>query len=94
MRLQKLAVICNVCFWLTVAFRFWRYAVSVPKEILNTIVMLGIMAVLTNIVWLVSDLFRVKRNIKNKTADMMFRWFNILSLGTQIFYLLMMQFRY
>ena len=53
MRLRKLAVLCNGCFWLTLLFQLGLPARNLQQDLLNTIVMLGLIAVLVNLVWIV-----------------------------------------
>lgn len=50
--LFKLAVIGNICFWITMLVRYWQHAAMLGGEVLNTIVVLGLAAIAANILWL------------------------------------------
>ena len=65
MQLKKLAVICNGCFWLTLIFQYWKAARGINPDLLNTIVILGIFAIIINLTWL---LFSLVKKTKPKTV--------------------------
>ncbi|CAN5632966.1 hypothetical protein BH10BAC3_BH10BAC3_12590 [soil metagenome] len=54
MQLKKLSVLCNGCFWLTLLFEVWKPARNLQQDLLNTIVMLGLIAIAINLVWVIS----------------------------------------
>lgn len=92
MQLKKLAVICNVCFWLTLFFQVWRDARNIHQHVLNTIVVLGMFAVVVNIAWIISILKKDKGRMKtgepgvkpNIKAGLLFNSFNLLSFAAQL----------
>jgi flagellar biosynthesis protein FlhB len=50
-QVMKLAAICNVCFWLTIIFKYWKNARYIQQDVLNTILILGMVALFVNMVW-------------------------------------------
>lgn len=44
----KLAVIANACFWLAVFFQYWKNARLIPVVLLQTILILGVIAIVIN----------------------------------------------
>jgi hypothetical protein len=91
MQLKKLAVICNACFWLTLIFQVWEHARDIHQLILNSVVVLGILAVLINTCWVIIDLYAgSKRSIGQKKViveettetinSRSKRWFNFFNL--------------
>ena len=52
-QLAKISVLCNICFWLSMLFRYWKNARNIAPDLLNTIVILGVVATLVNIIWMV-----------------------------------------
>lgn len=103
MQLTKLAVICNGCFWLTIIFQVWTKARYIHKELLNTIVILGLISVVVNLVWLVVYFFaaRGKQTAGNlgkreepgitpkkvNSGEQLSKWFNLLSFFSQLIFL-------
>lgn len=90
MQLRKLAVICNICFWLTLFFQYWPLARKIHAEILGTIVILGLFSVLINLVWLLKLASHAKQKLagNEKTpAWQLIKWFNILSFAAQLIFL-------
>ena len=93
MQLKKLAVISNVCFWLTLLFQVWREARFLNQQLLNTIVIIGIFALLVNVIWLTTFIQTQRKNQSlpgknsdirvNKKVDLLFFSFNILSFAAQ-----------
>jgi len=91
MQLKKLAVLGNVCFWLTLLFQYGKWARNIQQDLLNTIVMLGLLAVIINLVWIVI-FFTVKTNATSVVAEkekakLLFTWFNLLSFASQLVFL-------
>jgi hypothetical protein len=98
MQLKKLAVICNACFWLTLIFQVWEHARDIHQLILNSVVILGILAVIINLCWITIELFGIsQRNSSQKIiiaggttgADIkgsrwLFNSFNLLSFISQL----------
>lgn len=100
MQLRKLAVICNVCFWLTIIFQYWASAREIHEDVLNTIIILGLLSVLVNMAWVLKLVMNNPLNQKmpqaetdNKTkatnhiSMQFFKWFNILSFVAQLVFL-------
>jgi hypothetical protein len=52
-RFSKLTVICNGCFWASVGLRFVPHASAWPTIVVSTIAVLGAVALVVNVVWLV-----------------------------------------
>jgi hypothetical protein len=98
MQLKKLAVICNACFWLTLIFQVWEHARDIHQLILNSVVVLGILAVLINTCWVIIDLYAgSKKNtgqkkgiVEDTTATInsrnkrWFNFFNLISFTSQL----------
>jgi hypothetical protein len=47
-QLKKLLVLLNACWWLALSFFWWRYASSLPKAVVSSVVALAVLAVLAN----------------------------------------------
>jgi hypothetical protein len=89
-QVKKLAVICNVCFWLTIVFKYWKNARNIQPDVLNTILILGMAAIVANGVWLFLFLFNKKKTAlvnEHPVFINLLLIFNILSLVLQIIYL-------
>ncbi len=102
MQLKKLAVLSNSCFWLTLLFEVWKPARNLQQDLLNTIVMLGLIAIVINLVWVISlfikktttamqagsnpGMNKIEKN-SNQTAGLLFRWFNLISFAAQLIFL-------
>jgi hypothetical protein len=94
MQLKKLAVICNACFWLTLIFQVWKHARDIHQSILNTVVVLGILAVVINLCWITMDVIRVGKSSSQKNIkagettisrnERVFKFFNLISFTSQI----------
>ena len=69
MQLNKLAVLCNSCFWLTLLFEVWKPARNLQQDLLGTIVMLGLISIAINLVWLIGLLIRKTKTITGAQAD-------------------------
>jgi hypothetical protein len=102
MQFRKLAVICNACFWLTVIFQYWALARAIYTDVLNTIVILGVLSLIINLVWLLALLKGTTGNGENKTGSdtpnsktgninsismQLFKWFNLISFAAQLIFL-------
>jgi hypothetical protein len=87
MQVRKLAVICNICFWLTLLFQFWKNARALNIQLLNTIVILGVVAVLLNIVWLAG--LKKNRIAFRFIGAAVLNGFNLLSFGCQLVFIWM-----
>ena len=97
-QLRKLTVLGNVCFWLMLVFQYSKWARNIQQDLLNTIVMLGLLAVIINLVWLAillsnsikgspATIGKNKGTKNNQTAVQLFTWFNILSFVSQLIFL-------
>jgi hypothetical protein len=86
-QLLKLAFICNICFWCTVGFQFWKKARLIPEPLLNTIVILGICAVGVNIVTLAVLLFAPGKKIEANGRGVVVLWALGISAVLQVVYL-------
>ena len=86
---KKLAVICNTCFWLTIIFKYWEAARSLHKDILGTIIVLGVVAVFANLAWLLMVFF-MRKPATGKTVDkrniwkQIFSGYNLISVVCQL----------
>jgi hypothetical protein len=98
MQLKKLAVLGNVCFWLTLVFQYGKWARNIQQDLLNTIVMLGLLAIVLNLGWIASLFVKKngaaansveKNSVRkiNQAALPLFTWFNILSFASQLIFL-------
>ena len=47
-QLQKVLIILNTCFWLTVSFALWQYSGDFPQQLVSTVIVLGVLSVLAN----------------------------------------------
>lgn len=94
----KLAVIGNACFWLAVFFQYWQGARQIPAILLQTILILGVSAIVVN-AGLFGFLFWKKWKGKNKDAfgakegltekgTWFLHFFNLVSFLAQIIFLI------
>ena len=95
MQLKKLAVLGNVCFWLTLVFQYGKWARNIQQDFLNTIVMIGLLAVVINLVWIILFVGGKTRPFKkdepersNQFVYPLFTWFNLLSFASQLIFIL------
>ena len=98
MQLKKLAVLGNVCFWLTLVFQYGKWARTIQQDFLNTIVMIGLLAVLINLTWTIffianktggrGALKKDEPKKNNQTVNVLFTWFNLLSFASQLIFIL------
>ncbi len=86
-QLQKLAILCNTCFWGTVVFQIWERARLIPEPVLNSIVILGISALLVNIITGVIAVFYYRKSPEHQKMKAGIKWFMILSAVCQLFWL-------
>jgi heme/copper-type cytochrome/quinol oxidase subunit 2 len=102
MQLKKVAVLGNVCFWLTLLFQIWKPARELQQDLLNTLVMLGWLAVLFNVSWIFTYFVKERKvQIKpaptqsndhpkqisiNQIAELLFTCFNLLSFAVQLIF--------
>ena len=86
-QLQKLAILCNICFWSTVAFQIWEKSRNVPEPILNTIVVLGISALLVNIITVIAGIYSRRKNPQHQKMSVWIKWVIGLSMLCQIIWL-------
>jgi hypothetical protein len=77
----RLTVICNSCFWLTMLFRYLKAAQLLNPEVLNTIIVLGMVASFVNIIAIVLALGQQPVQHKQNTPYFVF---NAVSLLAQI----------
>lgn len=69
-QLQKVLIILNACFWLTVSFALWQYSGDFPQQLVSTVIVLGLLSVLANgYFWAMLWWKRKSRSIPNN------RWF-------------------
>ncbi|MCA0382009.1 MAG: hypothetical protein LCH58_07615 [Bacteroidetes bacterium] len=47
-QLQKVLIILNTCFWLTVSFALWQHSGGFPQQLVSTVIVLGVLSVLAN----------------------------------------------
>ena len=92
---KKIAVICNGCFWVTIGLKYWKYTQQMPVDFLNTIIILGTVALFANLIWLAFVFFQ-KRNTpekeeqfpqKNVFSEKLLVGFNLVSLLGQFIYI-------
>jgi hypothetical protein len=94
-QVKKLAVICNVCFWLTIIFKYWKNARNIQTDVLNTILILGALAALANLAWLILSFAKRKNNLARREKmtvalskfEVMVSIFNVGSLVAQLVYM-------
>src|SRR5690349_19639339 len=97
MQLKKLAVLGNACFWLMLVFQFGKWARNIQPDLLNTIVMIGLLAIVINLIWIllfvggkasrarILEKDEPQKNIQY--GNVLFSAFNILSFASQLIFI-------
>ncbi|MES2647849.1 MAG: hypothetical protein V4717_13290 [Bacteroidota bacterium] len=101
MQLGKLALLGNGCFWLTLVFQYWKPARNLQQDLLNTVVIIGLLGIVFNLAFIgslilkksisnepVSNTSRVKEKVKhNQNSRLLFTSFNLFSFAVQLIFL-------
>jgi hypothetical protein len=68
-QIQKVVVIFNLCFWLTVGFRYFQVANWLPAGLVQNILVLGVLALVVNALYLVMKAYSwFKKAVKSKKS--------------------------
>ena len=86
-QLQKLAILCNICFWSTVIFQITEKARNIPEPILNTIVILGISGLMVNIITIATGWISQRTNPRFQKMATWIKWVIAISMVAQIIWL-------
>lgn len=86
-QLQKLAIICNICFWCTVFFQVWEQSRAIPELVLNTILVLGVLALLVNLITAFSAVFYFRKLANHIKMKPWLEWFIGFSAICQVIWL-------
>jgi threonine/homoserine/homoserine lactone efflux protein len=87
-QLQKLAILCNICFWTTLVFQLWEKARNIPEPILNTIIILGISALVVNIVTIAAGFYSRRKNPHHQKIRGWMKWVIAISAISQLAWLI------
>lgn len=82
----KLLIILNACFWLSVSFAVWQYTSSFPQQVVSTVVVLGALAIIANLLFWFFSIIQKKE--ARRANNSVYFAFIILSTVAQVLFIL------